>query len=126
MYSKFPFGEVCSGKYGRKFSFMATREGSHKMLFPNVYPTIYSYLPNKKIENGCLHSDALLQFELKLERCRLHKAACHPTKCDVINDVKLFRTVYSRIFSCTFMTLSNQTSRYKLKYIRMTYMFCVQ
>ena len=31
-----------------------------------------------------------LQFALKLEGSEPHKAARHPTKCDVINDVKLF------------------------------------
>ena len=48
-----------------------------------------------------------------------HKAACHLTKCDVINDVKLFPTVYHRIYCRKFLTLSNQTSRYKSKCIRM-------
>ena len=38
----------------------------------------------------------------------------HQTKRDVINDVKLFPTVYRRIF-----TLSNKASRYKSKCIRM-------
>ena len=37
--------------------------------------------------------NALLQFSLKLKRCKPHKAACHPTKYDVINDPKLFPTV---------------------------------
>ena len=36
----------------------------------------------------------------------------------VINDVKLFPTVYHRIYCCKFWTLSNQISRYKSKYIR--------
>ena len=39
------------------------------------------------------HSNALLQFPLKLECCKPHKAAPHPMKCDIINDVKLFPTV---------------------------------
>ena len=30
-------------------------------------------------------------------RCKPHKAARHPRKCDVINDVKLFPTLYRRI-----------------------------
>ena len=33
--------------------------------------------------------------------CEPHKAARHPTKCDVINDVNLFPTVYRRIY-CRF------------------------
>ena len=41
LYSKFSFGEVYRRIYGRKFSFTATREGSRKTEFPNVYPTIY-------------------------------------------------------------------------------------
>ena len=54
--------------------------------------------PNENFEYGYLHSNAPSQFELKLERCKPHKAARHPTKCDVINDVKLFPTVYRRIY----------------------------
>ena len=44
----------------------------------------------KILNNGYPHSNALLQFELKLERCKPHEAALHPTKGDVIDDVKLF------------------------------------
>ena len=47
------------------------------------------------------------------------KAPSHPTKCDVIIDLKLFSTVYGRINCCKFLTLSNQTSRYKSKCIIM-------
>ena len=75
--------------------------------------------PNENFEYGYPHSNAPLQFELKLERCKPHKAARHPTKCNVINDVKLFPTVYRRILYCRkFLTLSNQTSRHKLMCIR--------
>ena len=65
---------------------------------------------NENFEYGYLHSNALLQFELKLELCKPHKAACHTTKRDVINDVKLFPTVYRRIYCRKFLTLSNQTN----------------
>ena len=58
------------------------------------------------------------ESRLKLERCKPHKGVCHPTKCDVINDVKLFQTVYRRIYCRNFLTLSNQTSRYKCKCLR--------
>ena len=44
--------------------------------------------PKMKILNMVI----LLQFLLKLECCKLHNAARHPTKCDVINDIKLFPT----------------------------------
>ena len=39
--------------------------------------------PNENFEYGYPHSNALLQFCLKLERCMSHNAACHPTKCAV-------------------------------------------
>ena len=74
--------------------------------------------PNENFEYGYPHSNALLQFDLKLERCKPHKAARHQTKGDVIDDVKLFPTVYRRIYCRKFLTLSNQTSRYKRKCIR--------
>ena len=74
--------------------------------------------PNENFEYGYPHSNALLQFDFKLERCKPHKAARHPTKDDVIDDVKLFPTVYRRIYCRKFLTLSNQTSRYKRKCIR--------
>ena len=45
------------------------------------------------------NSNALLHFPLKLECCKPHKVACHPTKCYVINDVKQFLTVYRMIYS---------------------------
>ena len=48
--------------------------------------------PQIKTEFGYPHSNSLLQSPLKFERCKQHKAACHPTKCDVINDIKLFWT----------------------------------
>ena len=58
--------------------------------------------PNENFEYGYPHSNALLQFELKLERCKPHKAACHPTKVDLINDVKLFPTVYHKFWRYPF------------------------
>ena len=71
--------------------------------------------PQIKILNIVIpHSNALL----KLEHCEPHKAARHPTKGNVIDDVKLFPTVYCRIYCHKFLTLSNQTSRYKRKCIR--------
>ena len=41
--------------------------------------------PNENYENGYPRSNIFLQFGLELERCKLHKAARHPTKCDIIN-----------------------------------------
>ena len=51
--------------------------------------------PNENFEYGYPHSNALLQFPLKLKCCKQHKAAHHPTKCDIINGVKLFPTGYT-------------------------------
>ena len=34
------------------------------------------------------HSNAFLQFPIKLEHCKPHKAAHHSTTCDIINDIK--------------------------------------
>ena len=73
---------------------------------------------NESFEYRHPHSNALLQSRLKFERDKPHKATRHPTKCDVINDVKLFPTVYRRIYCRNFMTLSNQMSCYKSKCIR--------
>ena len=86
------------------FSFTGMYKRSRKTWFPTVYPTIS---PNENFECGYPYSNSLLQFCLTLECCKLHKATRHPTKCDVINDVKLFVTVYSRIF----LTLSRYPIR---------------
>ena len=43
---------------------------------------------NENFEYGYPHSNAILQFCLKLEHFKPHNAACHPMKCDVIDDVK--------------------------------------
>ena len=55
-------------------------------------------LPQMKNLNSYLHSNALLQSCHKLKCCKPHKAVRHPTICEVINDVKLFPTVYRRIY----------------------------
>ena len=78
--------------------------------------------PNEKFEYGYSHSSALLQFRPRLECWKLHKAACHPRRCDVINDVKLFPTVYCRIYCRKFLTLSDQTSLYIFKCIRIPFL----
>ena len=74
---------------------------------------------NGNFDYGYPHSNALMSFRLELEHCKPYKAARHPTKCDVNDDVELFPTVYRRIYCRKFLTLSNQTSRYKIKCIRM-------
>ena len=93
--------------------------GAVKRDFGTYIPGYTS--PNENSEYGYPHSNALLQFELKLERCKPQKATRHPTKCDEMNDVKLFPTIYRRIYCCKLLTLSNQTSRYKLMCIRIPF-----
>ena len=67
-------------------------------------PKIRRYTsPNANFDYGYPNSNAFLQFRLKLERCKPHKAARHGTKCDVINDVKLFPPVYRRIYCRKFL-----------------------
>ena len=78
---------------------------------------------NKNFECGHSHSNALLQFYLNFESYMPHKASCHLTRCEVINEVKLLPTVYRRIYCCIFLKLSNQTSRYNSKCIRMRYIY---
>ena len=87
----------------------------------NFRPNIRPYTSqNENFEYGYPHSNALLQFELKLEFFKPYKAACHPTRHGVNNDVKLFQTVYPSIYCHKFLKLSNQTSRYKLMCIRIS------
>ena len=52
--------------------------------------------PNENFEYGYPHSNALLQFYLHFAHYMVHKASCHLTKFNVINDVKLFLTVYRK------------------------------
>ena len=52
-------------------------------------------LIHENFEHGYPQSNVVLQFHLNLERCKQHEAACHPNKRDIINDVKLFPTVYT-------------------------------
>ena len=74
--------------------------------------------PNENFEYGYPISNSLIQSPLKLGRYKPHKAACQPMKCDAINDVKLFLAVFHRINCRKYLTLTNQTSRYKCKSIR--------
>ena len=85
---KFSFGEVYRRIYGRKFSFTATRERSRKCDF-RTYIRRYT-VPNGNFEYGYPHSNALLQFCLKFERCKPCNVARHQTKYGVINNVKMF------------------------------------
>ena len=78
----------------------------------------------KKNEYGYPHSGALWQFCLKLEHCKPHKAMCHPTKCDIINQTisdsiscdSISQDILSHIFDVI------QRSCYKSKCIRITHL----
>ena len=48
---------------------------------------------NENFVYGYTHYNGLLQSCLKLERNKPHKGVCHPTKCDIFNEVKLFPSV---------------------------------
>ena len=76
-----------------------------KLNFRQYIPRFTS--PNENFEYNYPHSNAVLQ-----------KAAYQPTKCDVIDDIKLFPTVYRRIYCHNVLMLSNQMSCYKIKYVR--------
>ena len=82
------------------------RDGT-KSKYPSIVFSEYTS-PNENFEYDYSHSNALLQFRLEFERCKPRNAARHPTKYDVINDVKLFPAVYRRIYCRKFLTLSNQ------------------
>ena len=64
--------------------------------------------PNENFEYGYPHSNAILQFHLKLKHCKPHNAVPQPMKCDVINEVSLLPTVHPRIYCRKMLTLSNQ------------------
>ena len=53
-----------------------------------------------------------------LQGTDIYKVACHPAKCDVINDIELFLTYYHRKYCHKCLTLSNQMLHYKSKCIR--------
>ena len=63
---------------------------------------------NKNFESGYPHSNAL----------KPHKAAIIHQNVTSLMTGKFFPTVYRRIYCCKFLTLSNQTSCYKIKCIR--------
>ena len=67
----------------------------------------------------------LMLSHLKLENCKPYKASRHPTKCDVINDVKLFLTVYRSIYLHEYLMLSIETSHSQSKCIRIYYNYAM-
>ena len=91
-----------------------------------IYERISDDIPPPQMKMLNMVIPNLMHFcSFKLECCKRHKVArhphkvaCHPTKGDVINDVKLFLTVYRSIYCRKFLMLFNATLRYKLKCIR--------
>ena len=55
----------------------------------------------------------------QIRRCKPRNATCHPRRCDVINDVKLFPTVSQDILSQILDIIQSEDARYKSKCIRM-------
>ena len=53
-------------------------------MFIRGYTSLY-----ENFEYSHPHSNALLQFRLKVEHCKPHKEAHDPRKCGIINDIKL-------------------------------------
>ena len=127
-YSKFSFGEVYRRIYGRKLNLRRRVSGAVKRDF-RTYIRRYTS-PNENFEYGYPHSNALLIFFLKntvklyfVAPIRPAAASCiyslvSQWKAKLRNDVG-FPTVYRRLYCRRFMTLSNQTSRYICKCIRM-------
>ena len=105
---------------------LVLRRRASRAVKHDFRPYIGQYTsPNENFEYGYPHSNALLQFYLNFEHSKPHKTAVHLTECDVTTDVKLFLTVYRRIYCRNFLTLSNQTSHYKRKCIRIQFSYTV-
>ena len=67
-------------------------------LVLRIYIRLYTS-PNENFEYCYSHSNALLQFCLKLECCKPHYASCHPTKCDIIDvSYRIWQDILSHIF----------------------------
>ena len=118
------YGDICIQNFHLERYIVRYTVGSWalKRDFRTYIPRYTS--PNENFEYVYPHSNALLQFRLELERWKPHKAAHQLARFDEINDVKLFPTVYRRIYCRKILTLSNQTSLYKSKCIRIHFL-CV-
>ena len=62
---------------------------------------------------GYPHSNALLQFYLNVERYTPHKAACHLTKCGVINDITISDSISKNILSQFFDVIQSDVALQK-------------
>ena len=80
-----------------------------------------------KVSKGAKIKNLYNQVHLTQDTSKSYKAAHHQLKCGVNNDIKLFPTLYHRIYWRNFLKLSNKMSHYKIKCIRMLYLsyfFC--
>ena len=62
-------------------------------------------------------------FVSKLERCKPHNGARHPTKYGVINDVTLLPTVYHKIYCRIFDVIQSEVSLQKPNALEFPYNF---
>ena len=116
----FLFGEVYCPGY--MFGNLVLKQEVCRAIKCDFRPYIQQYTaPNEYFEYGYPNSNALLQFCPEFEHCKPHKAARHRMKSDLTINLKLFPTVYHRIYCHNFLTLSNQTSHSKSKWIRIHY-----
>ena len=66
-------------------------------IFDNIALQMnFSYMVILLQMHFCYYLPLKSLFHLNSECCKPQKTACHPTKCDVINDVKVFLRVYHR------------------------------
>ena len=100
---------------GYMLSNLVLRASSCKTRFPTVH--LIKYLPKWKF---WIWLSPFWCISAVSSQIGAMQAACHPTKCDVIKDVKLFQMVYRRIYCHNFWTLSKQMSCYKFKWVRIS------
>ena len=106
------WGRYITGYIVNKFSFTGRAVGAVKRDFLPYIRISYirrNTSKNENFENGYPQSNALLQYDFKLERCDPYKSTHHPTKCDIIYDVKPFPkySVFFDIFQSD-VTLQSQ------------------
>ena len=74
---------------------------------------IYDVIPPKRNLKMAIPILNLMHFCTFVSNCSIEMCIKRPTKCDVINDVKLFPKVFCRIYCRKFLT-SNQMSYTKV------------
>ena len=113
----FHLGRYIVGYTVKSLVLQQPRSGAVKCDFPRYIRRYTS--PYENFEYCNSHSNALLQFSLESERFKPHKAAHHPPECDIVVTSECFRQYITGYTGLKFLTLSNQTSGYKSKCIRL-------